>query len=317
MGTFMQNLRPLHGLFICPRYKSLMRCDLHVHSIASGNSDTPGLSRVCRESYNDPETVYSRLKRLDMSLVTITDHDSIDAAEALRGYPDFFLSEEVTVTLPSGTQMHLGVYGITERDHTEIQRRRRDFVSLLMYLTERKLFFCANHIFSGLTGRREVKDFQWFASYIPAYETRNGHMIPAQNAAAERFAAQHGKIAVGGSDSHTLAHLGTTYTEVRGARSTAEFLAGLRAGHGNVCGAQGSYFKLTADVYRIGRAMFGEKPATLLLLPLAVLVPAFTMGHWLSEIRFCRRWRAALAEGEAPSRIVRDINTEWEANWAS
>ena len=33
----------------------------------------------------------------------------IEAAEALRKYRDFFLSEEVTVRMPSGTEMHLGV----------------------------------------------------------------------------------------------------------------------------------------------------------------------------------------------------------------
>jgi hypothetical protein len=37
-----------------------------------------------------------------MAIVTITDHDSIDAAEILRKYPDFF-SEEVAVRMPTGT----------------------------------------------------------------------------------------------------------------------------------------------------------------------------------------------------------------------
>jgi len=50
--------------------------------------NTPGLSRVCRESYNDPVEVYEQLKRLGMSMVTVTDHDSIEATEALRRYPD-------------------------------------------------------------------------------------------------------------------------------------------------------------------------------------------------------------------------------------
>jgi len=45
-----------------------------------------------------------------------------------------------------------------ERDHIEIQRRRKDFVALLMYLHERKLFFSANHVFSGLTAGREEED---------------------------------------------------------------------------------------------------------------------------------------------------------------
>ena len=82
---------------------------------------------VCRECYNDPLAVYDRLKRLGMDLVTITDHDSIGAVEALRSRPDFFLSEEVSCTLPSGSALHIGVYDIAERDHVELQRRRDDF----------------------------------------------------------------------------------------------------------------------------------------------------------------------------------------------
>src|SRR6202167_3692133 len=146
-NTFTQISRPLHGLFISLRDNRHMRCDLHVHSTASGMCSTPGLGRVCRESYNEPQAVYHRLKRMGMSVVTLTDHDSIDAGEALRRYPDFFLSEEVTVRLPSGTEMHLGVYDITERDHLEIQRRRGEFIGLVMYLSERKLFFSVNHVF--------------------------------------------------------------------------------------------------------------------------------------------------------------------------
>src|SRR5258707_2212244 len=232
IGTFTQISRPLYGLFISGTDNRIMRCDLHVHSIASGMFAAPGLDRICRESYNDPAEVYDRLKRMSMSLVTITDHDSIDGAEALRRHPDFFLSEEVTVRMLSGTEMHMGVYGITERDHTEIQRRRNDFIALLMYLTERKLFFSANHVFSGLTGRREKQDFHWFESYVPAFETRNGQMWPEANASAARLAARLGKIAIAGSDSHTIAGVGQTYTEVPGARTAEEVFAGLRAGQG-------------------------------------------------------------------------------------
>src|SRR3974390_2477777 len=139
-----------------------------------------------------------------MSIVTLQDHNSIDGAEALRKYPDFFLSEEVTVRMPSGTQAHLGVYGITERDHAEIQRRRNDFIALLMYLTERKLFFSVNHVFSGLTGARRSEDFDWFASYVPGFEVRNGQMWQESNRNAELLARKLQKIHIGGSDSHTL-----------------------------------------------------------------------------------------------------------------
>jgi predicted metal-dependent phosphoesterase TrpH len=278
---------------------------------------TPGLRRVCRESYNEPQDVYDRLKRLGMSMVTLTDHDSIDAAAVLRRHRDFFLSEEVTVRLPSGTEMHLGVYGITERDHIEIQRRRNDFIALVMYLSERKLFFSVNHVFSGLTGRRESDDFNWFASYVPAFEVRNGQMRAEGNAAAERLAARLGKIGLGGSDAHTIAGVGLTYTEVPGVRTADEFFAGLRAGRGIVHGAHGSYLKLTADVYRIVQCFFREKPWALPILPVTVLVPAITAGHWLNEMRFCRKWTAALESEEKSPRMLWKLDSGLEANLAS
>src|SRR5258708_21418375 len=99
MGTFTQISRPLYRLFISGADNCTMRCDLHVHSIASGMFTVPGLDRICRESYNDPAEVYNRLKRISMSLVTITDHDSIYGPNALRHHPYFFLNEEVTVRL--------------------------------------------------------------------------------------------------------------------------------------------------------------------------------------------------------------------------
>lgn len=277
----------------------------------------PILNRFCRESYNQPAEVYERLKSLGMSLVTITDHDSIDAVETLRHHPDFFLSEEVTVHMPSGTEMHLGVYAIAERDHTEIQRRRNDFAALQAYLAERKLFFSVNHVFSGLTGRRHHDDFQSFAAHVPAFETRNGQMWPQANQRAARLAKRLGKIAIAGSDSHTIAGVGRTFTEVRGAQSAEEFFSGLRAGMGRIHGAHGSYGKITSDVYRIIRGLLHDQPWTLPLMPFAIFVPAFTAGHWLNEIRFCRKWSAKLDCERKASRLLSRLGSRLESNLAN
>jgi len=294
-----------------------MRCDLHVHSIASGMCDTPGLTRIAKESYNQPAEVYERCKRLGMSIVTLTDHDSIDAAEALRKYPDFFLSEEVTVRMPTGTQIHLGVYGITEKDHAEISRRRNDFIALLMYLTERKIFFSLNHVFSSLTGRREIEDFNWFASYIPALEVRNGQMWQAANQQAQQLASKLGKAAVAGSDSHTLSGVARTFTEMPGARTVEEYFAGLRAGRGIIHGQHGSYAKLTMDILNfVGRVVKDNPPASV-LLPLTVFIPAITGFHWLNEIRFCKQWATKLDGREKTPRMLWDVDSGFEANWAS
>jgi predicted metal-dependent phosphoesterase TrpH len=314
---FMHNLPLLHALFISSLQAISMRCDLHVHSTGSGMCNTPGLSRICKESYNEPSEVYARSKRLGMSIVTLTDHDSIDSAEALRRHADFFLSEEATVRMPSGTEAHLGVYGISEKDHLEIQRRRNDFISLLMYLTERKLFFSVNHVFSGLTGRREHDDFNWFASYVPAFETRNGQMWSEANRSAERLAKRLNKVSIAGSDSHTLAGVALTYTEVPGSRTVEEYFAGLRAGHGVIHGQHGNYGKLTADIYRFAAACLQEKPWIAAILPLTFLIPVITAGHWMNEIRFCKEWAARLAAPQKKPRMLWDVDSRFEANWAS
>ena len=313
---FTHNLPSLHGLFIPLSYTFHMRCDLHVHTLASGMCNTPGLTRICRESYNQPEDVYDRCKQRGMSMVTVTDHDSIDAAEVLRKYPDFFLSEEVTVRMPTGTELHLGVYGISDKDHVEIQRRRSDFIALLMYLTERKLFFSVNHIFSGLTGRREEEDFNWFASYVPAFEVRNGQMWAEANRSAERLAGKLGKIGVAGSDSHTLSGVGLTFTEVPGARTVTEYFTALRAGRGVARGEHGSYTKLTLDVGNIVGSVLKENPLAATLLPLTVFVPLITASHWLNEVRFCKRWASRLVGQTQRPRMLWDVDSQFEANWA-
>ncbi len=284
-----------------------MRCDLHVHSTGSGMCNTPGLTWLCRESYNQPEEVYFRCRQNGMSMVTLTDHDSIDGAEGLRKHRDFFLSEEVTVRMPTGTEMHLGVYRISERDHAEIQRRRNDFITLLMYLTERRLFFSVNHVFSGLTGDRNQEDFTWFASYVPAFEVRNGQMRMEANHSAERLAQKLGKIGVAGSDSHTLAGVARTFTEVPDARNVDEYFAGLRAGRGFVHGEHGAYGKLTMDICRFGSSMLKENPWAAAVLPLSIFMPFITLGHWLNEIRFCRKWAPRLLGEKRPQHMLWDF----------
>jgi predicted metal-dependent phosphoesterase TrpH len=250
----------------------------------------PFLRKFCRESYNDPLEVYEKLRRLGMDLVTITDHDSIDAVECLRSKPDFFLSEEVTCILPSGNQLHIGVYDITERDHIELQRRRHDFESLLAWLVDQDLFFSANHVFSSLTGSRSIEDFRLFETAFPALETRNGHMLAAANANAAWLADVTARAEVGGSDAHAMASVGCAWTVVPGARNCQDYLRGLRHGQGRVRGETGGYWKLTRDVFTIGGHMLRENPATLPIAALAWMVPFILLHNSLREAWFAHWW---------------------------
>src|SRR5215469_6622251 len=267
-----------------------MRCDLHVHTLHSGMCTIPLLSRFCGESYNQPQEVYEKLKRLGMDLVTITDHDSIGAMEELRSRPDFFLSEEVTCRLPSGGELHVGVYDITERDHIELQRRRNDFESFRVYLEERDLFYSANHIFSSLTGVRRIEDFELFEHAFPALEPRHGHMLKIANENAALLADFAARAEVGGSDAHAIASVGCAYTVVPYARDKREYLDGLRRGLGRVRGETGGYLKLSRDLWSIGGSMVKSNPWTLPVSLLGVAVPLVTLGNYVVESVFARWW---------------------------
>ena len=272
-----------------------MRCDMHVHTIHSGMCTVPLARAICRECYTSPDELFKKLARSGMDLVTVTDHDSIDAAEVLRGRPGFFLSEEATCRMPSGTEVHVGIYDITERQHVEIQRRRLDIESLAAYLDEQDLFFTINHALSRLTGRRVMDDFECFAALFPGFEVLNGHMLRSTNAGSAAMAALLDKAIAGGSDAHTLASAGLAWTEVDGARDKNEFMRAVRAGRARVCGEPGNYWKLTRDVFRIVAGMLKENPATLLLAPLAAGVPLVTAANYLLEAAFARRWMRQLA----------------------
>jgi predicted metal-dependent phosphoesterase TrpH len=277
-----------------------MKCDLHVHTHHSGMCTVPVLKRICRESYNAPLEVYDTLKRRGMDLVTVTDHDSIDAVEPLRRHDDFFLSEEVSCTTAHGTHLHMGVYGIQERDHADLQLRRDDLPRLIAYLHEKRMLFSINHVFSSLTGPRNQADFEDFAVKFPAVETLNGQMLAAANRLAAAFAERHARIPLGGSDAHTLASLGRTYTQVPGASTSAEFLEGLKQGRSTVTGESGDVWKLTQAVCSIGRSLVREKPWTAILLPLMTFVPAITIVNFIMELSFAAKWGNQMVGARTP-----------------
>ena len=272
-----------------------MRCDLHVHTLHSGMCTIPLLRQICRESYNAPQSVYETLKRRGMDLVTATDHDSVDTAAELHRHPDFFLSEEVTCRTPEGTELHVGGYDIAERDHIELQRRRSDLPAFCAHLNERRLLFSVNHVFSILTGRRAESDFDLFEAAFPAVEILNGQMPAVANRYAEAFAARNRKATVAGSDAHTLASLGCTYTQVHSARDRREFMEGLRRGRGIATGDSGGYMKLTRAVGEIGFELLKEKRWTVLLSPLMALIPLVTLAHVARETAFAHKWGRRIA----------------------
>jgi hypothetical protein len=244
-----------------------MQCDMHVHTFHSGMCTLPLMRAVCRESYTSPEELYERLTRLGMDLA------------------DFFPSAEATCRLPAGSEVRVGVYDITERQHAAA------------YLDEQGLFFSGNYVFSALTGRREPADFGCFEAMFPVFEARNGQMTGLANRSSAELASALGKAAVAGSDAHTLESAGSAWTQARGARTKAEFLAGLRRGLGEPRGIgriPAAHARRPAHLGRNGAREPGGGAGR----------PALaTLADYAFETAFARRWMRKIGRRPAGSAI--------------
>lgn len=241
----------------------VLRADLHLHSDHSGLKQL-GFMRM-RDCYSPPVEVYRRAKARGMDLVTLTDHDTIDGCLEVRdrlGDPaDFFMSEEVETFLPGSRSMHIGVFGITEEQHHEIQRLRLDFESLVSFLQAQRIPSALNHLFRGYRAGLGVHEYlQPLIARFSLFETRNGTQSSRYRALTERSIAtlrrRDSPGVTGGSDAHTLARVGRTWTECPG-EGRESFLAALSAGLGRTAGEDGRLGPLARDVYSVIFSYYG------------------------------------------------------------
>jgi len=282
----------------------LLKADLHCHSLHSGRAKHLRFLR-CRDCYSRPLDVYLTAKRRGMDLVTITDHDSLDGCLELldrRGeLPDFITGEEVSATFPQFNHtVHLGVYGLNEAQHREIQRLRSNAQELIPYLREQNLLFAMNHFFHDFADLERVVGYtQCMSQLFDIFEVRNGSQERDHNTLIANLVEtlrQRGRVVgmIGGSDSHTLRRLGRTYT-VCPAANREEFLEAIRTGQSQVCGAHSNHLSLAADIYgvvlRYYPAVFGigngELPAAIRLrnILLSILAAPFLFVPYVSAAR--------------------------------
>jgi predicted metal-dependent phosphoesterase TrpH len=281
-----------------------VRLDTHVHTFHSGDSTIYPLHRFMRECYNTPESVYGVAKARGMDLVVITDHDQISGALSLGDRPDVIVGSEVTgVFVDDQVKVHLNVFGLTERQHHEVQRLREDVRQLLPYLRQQKLYTSLNHVASGINGPIAAPHVAALLPWVQALEIINGSRLPVTNRTAKCLAEAAGKTGIAGSDAHTHRGIGRTWTEVPGAATREEFLQGLWEGRARVGGRMGNFFTMGSDVFRFAGCFYVEQARRIATQPLdwrghAVmfggvfgipLVPAALVGaylHFVYEERF-------------------------------
>ena len=117
---------------------SIGKVDFHLHSYASNVTDYYAANALSLpESYSDPRRVHALLKDRGMTLVTLTDHNSIDGVRELldAGYGGVFISAEMTATFPEdGCNIHVTVANMTEAQFAEVQRLRPNVYEMVAYV---------------------------------------------------------------------------------------------------------------------------------------------------------------------------------------
>jgi glycosyltransferase involved in cell wall biosynthesis len=240
------------------------RCDLHVHSAASvGNDEWYTRFFGCPESYAEPIRQYELCKARGMSLVTLTDHDTIAGGLQLVGRPDFFLSEEVTAVFPeNGCVMHVLTWNITPAQHEAIQGCRQDIYRLCEYLNRTGIAHALAHPLLSPNWLLDAALFEKVLLLFPTLEGINGltdrriepdlttilerltpgviQALSRKHGIAPHGATPHKKALTAGSDDHVHRRCGTVYNEVDGTgRAPAEFLEQCMAGEARLIGRQG------------------------------------------------------------------------------
>src|SRR6266446_6672867 len=251
---------------------SLKRADLHCHSRFSVFKYFKRANT--RDCYNAPEDGYRIAKERGMSYVTLTDHDSIDGAiYLLNKHPDlkdFFIGEEVETYFPeTGQRIHVGVWGLTEAQHREIQRLRPNIRELIPYMKTERMLFGVNHLFQNYRMKNVAARYiAEILDMFDIFEVLNAAMASFHNKMVQQLLSvveqEHGRriSMVGGSDAHTLKHVAKVHTVSKG-ETPDEFLANVRAGECFGWGEGMRFRDLVADIYLLILAYHGETGADL------------------------------------------------------
>jgi glycosyltransferase involved in cell wall biosynthesis len=202
------------------------KVDFHLHSYASNVTGYYAANALAiPESYSDPRALYAVLKRRGMSLVTLTDHNSIDGVKELLdlGKRDVFASAEMTARFPhDGCHIHVTIANVTEAQFREVDRLRDNVHDMVAYLGQEIAaqahrpggneiaYFMTHPLMStgnrphGREGALNIEHIEMALLLFEAFEVQNGARTKALNeltrqllrsldrATIERLADKHG-----------------------------------------------------------------------------------------------------------------------------
>ncbi len=207
--------------------------DLHIHTLHSYD--------VIPTRQVDPLTIYLQARRLGMSYVAFTDHDTMDAYDQIGWSREGLVSGVEVKIFDSknvGHTVHINVYTLNRRQFSEIQKiagTARDIVMLTAFLRDERLPFIFNHPFwhepdetPNLHAVLEI------AELFPVLEYNMGR-TKRINAQALRLANARSKGIAASTDSH-VGEIGRAFSLARG-DSFQAFFERIAARESHLCPA--------------------------------------------------------------------------------
>jgi len=186
--------------------------DLHVHSLCS--------SDVLSVRPMHPEVLYCRARKLGLSFITFTDHDTMDAYDILGwDRKGLVTGVEIKIMDPDlvGHTIHVNVYDLDKKEFRELEEiaLEGDLKDFLATLRRNDLPFVYNHPLWFEAGEKpNLAVIPELVKLFPVVEY-NMHRIKRKNEIAVELAERFGKGLIAATDTHSGA-VGDIYTLARG-----------------------------------------------------------------------------------------------------
>ncbi|WP_027184136.1 glycosyltransferase [Desulfovibrio inopinatus] len=259
-----------------------MKIDVHVHSKYSTRPSQWFLQKLgCPESFTETRQLYEIAKKRGMSMVTISDHNTIAGALELAHLDDFFISEEITAYFPEDRcKIHVLALNITEAHHREIQKYRDNIYELVPFLRQQHITHIVAHPLFAVNDKLTIEHFEQLLLLFKNFEL-NGTRDAYQNDILrsildnltsediDRLSNRYGfepefeepwvKHLTGGSDDHSSLNIASMYTLVPGATTLTEFLDGIGSGTCRPDGRPANPKTMAHNLYSIAYQYYKNK----------------------------------------------------------
>jgi len=258
------------------------KVDLQLHSCYSNKPDGWILRRIgVPESYTRPVELYEKLKVAGMDFVTITDRNRIEGCLEIAHLPGVFISEQATTYLPDGCKVHILVWNITEKQHSEIQALRNNIFNFVEYLNAGQIAHAVSHPLVSVNDRMTPDNFEKLLLLFRTFEAINGTRSELSGFILQKtlesltqekigdLEKKHGfksplpepwrKSLCAGSDDHSGLIPARAYTSCPKSNSPEEFLKHVMNGHSQPCGAPGTSMLLSHSLYTTAYKFYEDR----------------------------------------------------------